>query len=237
MRPTGEYLQSLTITLLFRAVCLRGSGKMMLFLSGCLYRYKAVGHVITTSEEKPSLDKIQCVQSDSLMSEQVCRTLARSMLYSVLMRGDLLPSNERYLPSSTNWFFSNGTALYTRGNDANPMAVEPDGTNLPLDGWDYGECCTADASQLEFHKDNKFAAYGVGIKNNAGKSGYMLDTGTSFSIVAGDYLGESGPRITYNTADGVTKVAKSPGRVKSAMGNFVKSMRNEPFGEEGPTGA
>ncbi|KAI4303331.1 hypothetical protein MLD38_038976 [Melastoma candidum] len=96
---------------------------------------------------------------------------------------------------------------------------------------------TADASQLEFHKDNKFAAYGVGIKNNAGKSGYMLDTGTSFSIVAGDYLGESGPRITYNTADGVTKVAKSPGRVKSAMGNFVKSMRNEPFGEEGPTGA
>ncbi|KAI4371515.1 hypothetical protein MLD38_019740 [Melastoma candidum] len=275
--------------------------------------------------------------------------------------------NERYLPSSVNWYFNNGALLYKRGNEANPEAIEPDGANLPQDGsndgeywidlpvdenarervkkgdlqsaqgylhvkpmhggtitdiaiwifypfngpgrakvqlitvplgrvgehigdWEHltlrisnftGELLCAyfsqhskgawvDATELQFHKDNKFVAYsslnghamypkpglvlqgnrGVGIRNDAGKSNYMLDTGTAFSLVAGDYLGESvtsptwlnysrkwGPRISYDSAEDVAKAVKAlPARMKSAVENLVKSLPNELFGEDGPTG-
>ncbi|KAH6760871.1 DUF946 family protein [Perilla frutescens var. frutescens] len=42
-------------------------------------------------------------------------------------------SDEEYLPSTVDWFFSNGALLYKKG-ESNPVRVEPDGANLPQGG-------------------------------------------------------------------------------------------------------
>ncbi|KAK6937760.1 Vacuolar protein sorting-associated protein 62 [Dillenia turbinata] len=41
---------------------------------------------------------------------------------------------EKYFPSSVNWFFSNGALLYHKGNESNPIRIQPNGENLPLGG-------------------------------------------------------------------------------------------------------
>ncbi|WCJ19044.1 hypothetical protein M5689_001355 [Euphorbia peplus] len=47
--------------------------------------------------------------------------------------------DEIYLSSSVNWFFTNGALLYKRGNESNPVAINPTGSNLPQSGSDDGE--------------------------------------------------------------------------------------------------
>ncbi|XP_057786653.1 hypothetical protein At1g04090-like isoform X2 [Salvia miltiorrhiza] len=42
--------------------------------------------------------------------------------------------DESYLPASVNCFFSNGALLYKKGEESNPVRVEPDGANLPRGG-------------------------------------------------------------------------------------------------------
>ncbi|KAG6501777.1 uncharacterized protein LOC121998234 [Zingiber officinale] len=50
-----------------------------------------------------------------------------------------LHSDEEYLPSSVNWFFSNGALLYDRGNQSNSATpINPDGSNLPQGGSNDG---------------------------------------------------------------------------------------------------
>ncbi|XP_027916011.1 uncharacterized protein LOC114175452 [Vigna unguiculata] len=44
----------------------------------------------------------------------------------------LHPSDE-YMPSSVDWFFSNGALLYKKGQESNPVPIAPNGTNLPQD--------------------------------------------------------------------------------------------------------
>ncbi|VVB03334.1 unnamed protein product [Arabis nemorensis] len=39
--------------------------------------------------------------------------------------------DEEYLPSSVNWYFSNGALLYKKGEESKPIPIEPNGTNLP----------------------------------------------------------------------------------------------------------
>ncbi|XP_047967948.1 uncharacterized protein LOC125211997 [Salvia hispanica] len=46
--------------------------------------------------------------------------------------------DEIYLPSSVNWYFSNGALLYKKGEESNPVRVEPDGSNLPRGGSNDG---------------------------------------------------------------------------------------------------
>lgn len=45
---------------------------------------------------------------------------------------------EIYLPSSVNWFFSNGALLYKKGEESNPSPIEPNGSNLPQVGSNDG---------------------------------------------------------------------------------------------------
>lgn len=49
-----------------------------------------------------------------------------------------LHPKEQYLPSSVKWFFSNGALLVTKGNESNPVRVDPDGSNLPQGGTNDG---------------------------------------------------------------------------------------------------
>ncbi|KAL1552684.1 hypothetical protein AAHA92_13453 [Salvia divinorum] len=46
--------------------------------------------------------------------------------------------DETYLPSSVNWYFSNGVLLYKKGEESKPVRVEPDGSNLPQGGSNDG---------------------------------------------------------------------------------------------------
>lgn len=43
---------------------------------------------------------------------------------------------EDFLPSSVDWFFSNGALLYQKGNESNPVPIQPNGSNLPQGGSD-----------------------------------------------------------------------------------------------------
>ncbi|KAG6391411.1 hypothetical protein SASPL_149165 [Salvia splendens] len=45
---------------------------------------------------------------------------------------------EKYLPSSVNWYFSNGALLFKKGEESNPVAVLPEGSNLPQGGTNDG---------------------------------------------------------------------------------------------------
>nr|ABN08110.1 Protein of unknown function DUF946, plant [Medicago truncatula] len=153
--------------------------------------YKALGHVVTTTQDKPSLDKIMCVRSD--LTDQCessswiwgsnnfnfynVRPINRgtqapgvrvgtffaqnggntnppsiSCLKNLNSISQIMPnkkqieamlqvyspflylhSDEEYLPSSVNWFFSNGALLYKKGEESNPVPIAQNGTNLPQD--------------------------------------------------------------------------------------------------------
>lgn len=45
---------------------------------------------------------------------------------------------EKYLPSSVNWFFTNGALLYEKGQESQPVLIEPNGSNLPQGGSNDG---------------------------------------------------------------------------------------------------
>ncbi|CAI9279337.1 unnamed protein product [Lactuca saligna] len=44
--------------------------------------------------------------------------------------------DEKYLPSTVNWYFENGALLYQKGLESNPNPIEPNGSNLPQGGSD-----------------------------------------------------------------------------------------------------
>ncbi|KAF3628003.1 putative non-specific lipid-transfer protein 8-like [Capsicum annuum] len=157
--------------------------------------YKSVGHVVTTSPQKPSLDKIRCVRADltdvsesddwiwrhdefsvystrpkdrgiknfgvftgafvALNNGAAANSLA--CLKNVKENSSAMPNlsqvqalfqaysplfyfhpNEEYYPSSVNWYFQNGVLLYTKGQESAPVAVQPDGANLPQGGSNDG---------------------------------------------------------------------------------------------------
>ncbi|KAM7507331.1 hypothetical protein LguiA_017784 [Lonicera macranthoides] len=161
--------------------------------------YKAVGHIVTNSPEKPSVDKIRCVRADLTDESEIdeliwgqsngvniyglkptvrgtqaqgvgvgtfiaqnsttdeansTSTLSLACLknnnsttlsympnmnqidalfqaYSPII---YLHPEETYLPSSVSWFFNNGALLYQKGEESNPIPIEPTGSNLPQGG-------------------------------------------------------------------------------------------------------
>ncbi|KAL3651033.1 hypothetical protein CASFOL_007436 [Castilleja foliolosa] len=150
--------------------------------------YKSVGLLITSSPDKPSLDRIRCVRSDFtdeaepdtwiwgmggfnvyglrpktrgtnakplsvgtfILTSDQNNTIYLSVLknnnpsitcnpnidqvralfqeYSPLIYSH---PDEKYHPSSVNWFFNNGALLYKKGDELNPVPIEIDGANLP----------------------------------------------------------------------------------------------------------
>ncbi|XP_058727689.1 hypothetical protein At1g04090-like [Vicia villosa] len=153
--------------------------------------YNALGHVVTTTPDKPPLDKIKCVREDltdqcessswiwgssdvnfsdvrpinrgtqapgvsvgtfvaqngaetsppSISCLKNLNPLSKIMpnllqinsilqVYSPLM---YLHPDEEYLPSSVNWFFSNGALLYKKDEESSPIPIAQNGVNLPQD--------------------------------------------------------------------------------------------------------
>lgn len=90
----------------------------------------------------------------------------------------------------------------------------------------------------------------VGIRNDSNKGKFSMDTGSKFLVIDAEYLGSIyvqpawlnyarkwGPKISYNTEDELKKVEKFlPGKLKTAFEKLVRSLPNEVFGEDGPTG-
>ncbi|MED6177465.1 hypothetical protein PIB30_098376 [Stylosanthes scabra] len=167
--------------------------------------YRALGHVVTNTPQKPSLDKIMCVRSDfteqcetyswiwgpqkseddkgfnvfsirptnrgikaqgvlvgtflayvgaattstiplSCLKTSTINNFSYSMpnlpqinalvkAYAPIM---YLHPDEKYQPCSTNWFFSNGGLLYHKGEESKPVAIDPNGSNLPQFGSNDG---------------------------------------------------------------------------------------------------
>lgn len=166
--------------------------------------YKAVGHVVTTSPKKPSLEKIRCVRSDltdqpetnnwiwgpgtesnsngfnvysfqpsnrgtkepgvsvgTFVAQNNAASSSSSLSLACLKNNkfDLssmpnlnqikelfqaysplvyLHPKEIYLPSSVTWYFNNGALLYKKGEESNPIPIEPNGSNLPKGGSNDG---------------------------------------------------------------------------------------------------
>ncbi|XP_075506006.1 hypothetical protein At1g04090-like [Primulina tabacum] len=381
--------------------------------------YRAVGYVVTSSPDKPSLDKIACVRSDFADESEsdnliwahnglnihdlgpnnggmAAETLGTGTLFiqentandtssstpplSRLKNNNLNLSSvpnlsqvealfktyapyiyfhpqEIHLPSSVNWFFSNGALLYTKGDESRLVPIEPDGSNLPQGGsndgaywldlpideearervkkgdlqsaeayihikpvlgatftdiqmwlfYPFNGPATAkigifnkislgkigehvgdwehltlrisnfdgvlnkvyfsehsggtwvDSSALEFQNGNKFVAYSslnghasystaglflqgagnIGLRNEAAKSGIVMDTGSRFSVVSAEgvvepqwlnYAREWGPKINYDFGKELRKVEML------LPGKKLNLLPNEVYGEKGPLG-
>ncbi|RDY02858.1 hypothetical protein CR513_13634, partial [Mucuna pruriens] len=184
--------QPIDYTLVWNSESLKISqdGPIYVWLPTAPDGYKAVGHVVSTTPNKPSLDKIRCVRSDLTDQCEISSLIWGSGSFNVY---DVRPSNrgiqapgvrvgtfvaqngstnppsisclkntsaipkympnlqqikailqaysptmclhpdEEYLPSSVDWFFSNGALLYKKGEESNPVPIAPNGTNLPQD--------------------------------------------------------------------------------------------------------
>ncbi|CAO2832989.1 unnamed protein product [Amaranthus hypochondriacus] len=167
--------------------------------------YQAVGLVVTTTPEKPPLDKVRCVRNDfttfcepdewiwgregDVDSDEFnifeSRPVKKGKQGSAVSAGTFLAKSgggttgdtpllaclkyvksnatympnldqlkalintyspkiynhpkENFFPSSVEWFFKNGALLYKKGDESNPIQIEPSGANLPQGGTSDGE--------------------------------------------------------------------------------------------------
>ncbi|MBA0638692.1 hypothetical protein Godav_025347, partial [Gossypium davidsonii] len=113
--------------------------------------YKTVGHVISSTKDKPSLQKIRCIRSDftdETKNDTWIRGPANLSYMPNLRQIDTLfqayspwiyfHPNEAYLPSSVSWFFVNGGLLYKKGEESKPTPIQVTGSNLPQGGENDG---------------------------------------------------------------------------------------------------
>ncbi|CAH9147848.1 unnamed protein product [Cuscuta epithymum] len=92
----------------------------------------------------------------------------------------------------------------------------------------------------------------IGIRNDTDSGGSVMDTGLSFTVVAGEGLGgkdviteplwlnyarEWGPKISYDIGKELKKLERFlPGKLKSELERIVRGLPSEVLGEEGPVG-
>ncbi|XP_057423351.1 hypothetical protein At1g04090 [Lotus japonicus] len=130
-----------------------------------------------------------------------------------------------------------------------------------------------DAFDLEFIKGNKPIVYsskhghasyphagtylqgsskfGIGVRNDAARSKFIVDSSIKYQIVAAEYLGvgvvtepcwlqymrEWGPTIVYDSRSEIEKIIDLlPVFVRFSVENLIELFPTELYGEEGPTG-
>ncbi|KAG6476547.1 uncharacterized protein LOC122024599 [Zingiber officinale] len=90
---------------------------------------------------------------------------------------------------------------------------------------------------------------GIGIRNDAARSKFFVDSSTRYQIVAAEYLGDVeepfwlqymrgwGPSIKYNSRSEIDRILSFlPFSIRNAVKNIFNSLPMELYGEEGPTG-
>ncbi|CAL1405412.1 unnamed protein product [Linum trigynum] len=211
--------------------------------------YRAVGHVITTSPDKPPLEKVRCVRSDltdqcqadawlwgpgpadagdpdltgfnvfnlrpgdgSAAGVSVGTFIAQSSglpgdhptlvaclknqnsvdgstssmpnlkqveeLFKRYAPWVSLHPDEEFLPSSVDWFFSNGSLLYEKGKESNPTPIDPIGSNLPQGGSNDGAYwldLPVDGSAKERVKKGQLAGVQVYLHAKPASGGTFTD--------------------------------------------------------------
>ncbi|KAK6946092.1 Vacuolar protein sorting-associated protein 62 [Dillenia turbinata] len=80
---------------------------------------------------------ISCLKNNGNITSNMPNLNQINALFEVYSPYIYLHPDEVYLPSSVNWFFSNGALLYHKGD--NPVSIQPNGTNLPQGGSNDGE--------------------------------------------------------------------------------------------------
>ncbi|KAM7496146.1 hypothetical protein LguiA_020560 [Lonicera macranthoides] len=130
-----------------------------------------------------------------------------------------------------------------------------------------------DVTDLEFMEGNKAIIYssrnghasfphpgnylqgssklGIGVRNDAARSTYVVDSSLQYEIVAAEYLGDGvvsepcwlqymrewGPKIVYNSRTELDKIIDAlPHMVRNSVANVFSKLPVELCGEEGPTG-
>ncbi|GAA0186794.1 membrane traffic protein [Lithospermum erythrorhizon] len=130
-----------------------------------------------------------------------------------------------------------------------------------------------DASELEFIEGNKPIVYsskdghasfphsgcyiqgstalGLGVRNDCGKSKYLIDSSTRYQIIAAEYLGDEvvpqphwlqymrewGPTIVYDAGAELEKIISHlPIFFRFSVESLFEIFPTEIYGEEGPTG-
>lgn len=130
-----------------------------------------------------------------------------------------------------------------------------------------------DASKVEFLNGNKAIVYssknghasfahpgnyiqgssklGIGIRNDAARSNYYVDSSKKYEIISAEYLGEGvvrepswlqymrewGPKIVYDSRTELDKVINVlPMMLRFSVANIFNKLPVELYGEEGPTG-
>ncbi|KAI5069239.1 hypothetical protein GOP47_0015540 [Adiantum capillus-veneris] len=94
--------------------------------------------------------------------------------------------------------------------------------------------------------------HGVGLRNDADKSQYILDASRNFKIVSADYLGfgnapeepawlqfmrKWGPKLDYEAKEEIDKaIQTAPFFLRHKLRSLANKLPNEVMGEEGPTG-
>ncbi|KAL7238283.1 hypothetical protein ACSBR2_004398 [Camellia fascicularis] len=150
--PSGEILkQPIDYTLFWssESVKIKQDGNGYIWLPTPPDGYKAIGHVVTSSPEKPSLDKIRCVRADFT---DVCendswiwghdnqnfnayglRPTSRGIQAPGVPTGTFIAQNSggASLSLSLSWHFKNGALLYKKGEESKAVLIEPTGSNLP----------------------------------------------------------------------------------------------------------
>lgn len=130
-----------------------------------------------------------------------------------------------------------------------------------------------DVFDLEFIKGNKAIVYssksghasyphpgiyiqgssrlGIGVRNDAARSDYFVDSSRQYEIVAAEYLGDGvvaepcwvqymrewGPKVIYNSRNKLDRLLNHlPSKIQHPVGNIFNKFPVELYCEEGPTG-
>lgn len=92
---------------------------------------------------------------------------------------------------------------------------------------------------------------GIGVRNDACRSDYCVDSSRQYEVIAAEYLGEGavkepcwlqfmrkwGPRIVYGSKTELDKIIRRlPPLFRNSMSNILSKLPLELYGEDGPTG-
>ncbi|KAF1862957.1 hypothetical protein Lal_00009340 [Lupinus albus] len=94
----------------------------------------SVGTFVAQNSGTTNPLSIACLKNTNANSKSMPNLQQVEAIVKAYSPSMYLHPNEKYLPSSINWFFSNGALLYKKGEESKPIPIAPNGINLPQGG-------------------------------------------------------------------------------------------------------